>query len=48
VIEEIDDKPVFEVLVYHSVGESLSADTNSFQHTVASELVHHQVRVNQT
>lgn len=40
--------PVLEVLVQHPVGESFTADTDTFQHTVASQLMHHKMGVNET
>lgn len=38
--------PKFEVRVYHPVGETFTADTDTFKYTVTSQLVHNQVRVN--
>lgn len=38
--------PKFEVRVYHSVGETFTANTDTFKYTVACQLVHYQVRVN--
>lgn len=40
--------PEFEVGIVHSVGESLSANTDTFQHTVTGQLVHYQVGINKT
>jgi hypothetical protein len=40
--------PELEVGVNHAVGESLTADTDTLKHTVTSELMHHQVGVNET
>jgi len=40
--------PQFEVWVYHSVGETFTANTDTFKYTVTCQLVHYQVRVNYT
>ena len=40
--------PVLEVGVDHAVGEALAANTDSFKHTVASQLVHDKVRVDES
>jgi len=40
--------PELEIGVNHAVGESLTADTDTLKHTVTSELMHHQVGVNET
>lgn len=37
--------PLLEVRVDHPVGEALTADTDAFKYTVASELMHDKVRV---
>ena len=34
--------PLFEVTILNPVGESLSADSDAFQHTVTAQLVHDQ------
>jgi hypothetical protein len=39
---------MLEVRVLHPVGEALSANTNTFKHTVTGELMHNQVRINET
>lgn len=40
--------PQFEVRVYHSVGETFTANTDTFKYTVTGQLVHYQVGVNDT
>jgi hypothetical protein len=40
--------PELEVRIHHPVGESLTTDTDAFKHTVTGELVHHEVRVDET
>lgn len=40
--------PVSEIRVDHSVGESFTANTNTFKYTVTSELMHNQVRIDDT
>ena len=39
---------MLEVGVDHSVGESFTANTNTFKYTVTSQLVHNQVRIDDT
>ena len=43
-----ENSPLLEVREGHTVGESLSADTDTFQHTIASQLVEHQAGINDT
>jgi hypothetical protein len=38
--------PELEVRVDHPVGEALTANTDSFKYTVASQLVHDKMSVN--
>ena len=45
---QVGHSPVLEVGVDHAVGEALAADADALQHTVAGELVHHQVGVDHT
>jgi hypothetical protein len=40
--------PHFEIRIHHPVGEALTTDTDPFKYTVTGELMHHQVRVNET
>ena len=40
--------PLPEILEQHPWGESFSADTDSLQHTITSELMQHEVTINQT
>lgn len=40
--------PELEVGVDHSVGETFTANTDTLKHTVTGQLVHYQVRVNET
>jgi hypothetical protein len=40
--------PQLKVGINHPVGESLTTDTDAFKYTVTGELVHHQVRVDET
>lgn len=44
----IEKLPLSELLEDDTVGESLSADTDSLQHTVTPELIQNQVRVQLT
>ena len=37
-----------EIRVDHSVGETFTTNTNAFKYTVTSELMHNQVRVDDT
>lgn len=39
---------MLEVGVDHSVGESFTANTNAFKYTVTGELMHNQVRIDDT
>ena len=39
---------MLEVGVHHAVGVTLAANTDAFEHTVASQLVKHQCGVNDT
>ena len=39
---------MLEVVVDHSVGETFTADTNTLKHTVASQLIQHESRVDDT
>lgn len=41
-------EPELEVRVDHPVGETFTANTDTFKYTVASQLVHDQVRINDT
>uniref|UniRef100_A0A2M4DMR2 Uncharacterized protein n=1 Tax=Anopheles darlingi TaxID=43151 RepID=A0A2M4DMR2_ANODA len=43
-----DQVAQLEVRVHHAVGESLTANTDTFKHTVTSQLVHDQVSINDT
>ena len=38
--------PLLELLVYEPIREALATDTDSFQHTIATELVEYQLSVN--
>lgn len=40
--------PELEVRVDHPVGETFTANTDAFKHTVTGQLVHHKVRVDET
>lgn len=40
--------PLFELWVDDSVGESLSADTDTFQYTITLELMQYQSGINET
>lgn len=40
--------PELEVRVDHPIGETFTANTDAFQHTVTGELMHHQVGVDET
>jgi hypothetical protein len=40
--------PQLEIRVNHPVGESFTTDTDTFKYTVTGELVHHQVRIDET
>ena len=40
--------PVLEVGVDHTVGETFAANTDTFKYTVTSQLVHDQVRIDDT
>lgn len=42
------NSPLTEVGIHHTVGETLPADTNTFKHTVTSELVHDKMGVDDT
>jgi len=46
--QKMSNSPVLEVGVDHSVGETFAANTDTFEHTVTSQLVHDQVRVDDT
>lgn len=37
--------PLFEVRVDHPIGESLTTDTNTFEHTITGELMHNQMGI---
>ena len=39
---------MLEVGVDHSVGEAFAANTDAFKYTVTGELVHNQVRIDDT
>ena len=39
---------MLEVRVQHSVGETLSANTDTLEYTVASQLMHYQMAVDHT
>lgn len=43
-----DVLPELEVRVDHPVGETFTANTDAFKHTVTGELVHHKVGVDET
>jgi len=38
--------PMLEISVEHTVGKSFTANPNTFQHTIASQLMHDQMGVN--
>lgn len=40
--------PVLEVGVDHTVGETFTANTDTLKYTVTSQLVHNQVRIDDT
>ena len=40
--------PLLEVFVVHPVGKSLPTDPDAFEHSVAGQLIHHQVGVHHT
>ena len=40
--------PLLEVIINHTIWESLSTNSNSFQNTIASQLMHHQSCINNT
>jgi hypothetical protein len=40
--------PELEIRIHHPVGETLTTNTDSFKYTVTGQLMHHQVRVNET
>lgn len=42
------DLPLLEVGVDHTIGETLTANTDTFKYTVASQLMHDQVSINHT
>lgn len=42
------DLPHLEIGVDHSVGETFTANTDTFKHTVTGQLVHNQVSINHT
>lgn len=48
VIYKCDASPQLEVGVHHPVGETFTANTDAFKHTVTCQLVHHKVRVDET
>jgi len=39
---------MLEVRVDHTVGETFTANTNTLKYTVTSQLVHNQVRIDDT
>lgn len=39
---------MFEVWVHHSVGETFTTNTDTFQYTVTGKLVHDKVSINNT
>jgi len=43
-----DISPVLEVGVDHTIGESFTANTDTFKYTVTSQLVHNQVTIDDT
>lgn len=47
-ILEVGILPELEVRVNHPVGETFTANTDAFKHTVTGQLVHHKVRVDET
>lgn len=47
-IERHNFIPVFKVWVDHSVGKAFATNTNTFKHTVTSQLVHDKVGVDET
>lgn len=47
-IREVEILPELEVGVDHPVGETFTANTDAFKHTVTGQLVHHKVRVDET
>ena len=40
--------PMLEVRVDHTVGESFTTNTDTFKYTVTCQLVHNQVRIDNT
>lgn len=47
-MHSIEILPELEVRVDHPVGETFTANTDAFQHTVTGELMHHQMGVDET
>ena len=40
--------PLFEIRIHHTIRETFTTNTNTFEYTVTGELVHHQVRIDDT
>ena len=40
--------PMLELVIDHPVGKSLPTDPDAFEHSVAGQLIHHQVGVHHT
>jgi len=36
---------MFEIRILHAIGETLAANTDTFQHSVAGQLIQHQSRI---
>ena len=47
-IKEIHKLPLLKVTIEDSAGETLSADSNAFQHTITPQLVNNQEVLHQT
>lgn len=46
--DEVWVLPELEVRVNHPVGETFTANTDAFKHTVTCELMHHKMGVDET
>lgn len=47
-VDEVWFLPELEVWVDHPVGETFTANTDAFKHTVTGELMHHKMGVDET
>lgn len=40
--------PLLEIGIHHTIRETFTTDTNTFEHTVTGELMHDQMRIDNT